>query len=357
MDYADQRRRRRQPGTRHPGWDRFTWDGDTLENWVPGHLIESETHRLIADINSRPEWQRASLRQDPETVQTLRQSGFLFDVSHHAVPASQTAPPSTVTPPPAVHPAEPFPARPGQAAVPQPAAPQPAAPPPQPRVAADRLAAPAGPSRFPRPKQRRTWLILAAALSFILSIALTDASAPASLALFLASIVLAISWLTAMIKAKSRASEQRPTARRRTPKAKTLQRRRSACRSRNRFQLPGEAAADGLDIGACLLQGQPPSLAVSGACSLPRQTCDRPKDFTALPVSLLPPAVGPHDGLIFARERNRRWSISGSMVVTARHETAARSHCSWHYHVASLRRGDLHGGEGPGEFQYLPGLR
>jgi hypothetical protein len=68
-----------------PG-DRFTWDGKSLTNRVPMRL-QAELHQLAAKLNAMPAHKRATSRQDAQTVQTLRQGGYVFNPDNYVVPA------------------------------------------------------------------------------------------------------------------------------------------------------------------------------------------------------------------------------------------------------------------------------
>jgi hypothetical protein len=67
-----------------PG-DRFTWDGDSLANRVPLRL-QAELYQLAAKLNAMPAHERATSRHDPQTVQTLREGGYIFNADNYVVP-------------------------------------------------------------------------------------------------------------------------------------------------------------------------------------------------------------------------------------------------------------------------------
>jgi hypothetical protein len=67
-----------------PG-DRYTWDGDSLENYVPVEL-QAELEQLAARLNAMPAENRAACRRDAKMVQTFREGGYVFDADNCAVP-------------------------------------------------------------------------------------------------------------------------------------------------------------------------------------------------------------------------------------------------------------------------------
>lgn len=67
-----------------PG-DRFTWDGQSLGNRVPLRL-QAELHQLAAKLNAMPAQKRATSRHDIQTVQTLREGGYVFNADNYVVP-------------------------------------------------------------------------------------------------------------------------------------------------------------------------------------------------------------------------------------------------------------------------------
>jgi hypothetical protein len=66
-----------------PG-DRFTWDGESLENRVPVRL-QPELRQLAAKINAMPAQKRATSRHDIQTVQTFREGGYVFNADNYVV--------------------------------------------------------------------------------------------------------------------------------------------------------------------------------------------------------------------------------------------------------------------------------
>ncbi len=67
-----------------PG-DRFTWDGSSLENRVPVNF-QAELQQLVAKLNAMPTQKRATSRHDTQTVQTLREGGYVFNADNYVVP-------------------------------------------------------------------------------------------------------------------------------------------------------------------------------------------------------------------------------------------------------------------------------
>jgi len=67
-----------------PG-DRFTWDGKSLENRVPVRF-QAELQQFAAKLNAMPAQKRAISRHDIQTVQTLREGGYVFNADNYVVP-------------------------------------------------------------------------------------------------------------------------------------------------------------------------------------------------------------------------------------------------------------------------------
>ena len=67
-----------------PG-DRFTWDGQSLGNRVPLRL-QAELQQLAAKLNAMPAQKRATSRHDIQTVQALREGGYVFNADNYVVP-------------------------------------------------------------------------------------------------------------------------------------------------------------------------------------------------------------------------------------------------------------------------------
>jgi hypothetical protein len=69
-----------------PG-DRFTWDGRSLANRVPIRL-QAELYQLAAKLNAMPAHKRAISRQNAQTVQTLREGGYVFNTDNYVIPVA-----------------------------------------------------------------------------------------------------------------------------------------------------------------------------------------------------------------------------------------------------------------------------
>lgn len=66
-----------------PG-DRFTWDGNSLENRVPV-ASQVEIQELVANLNALPAQKRVISRRDAQMVQFFRQSGYVFNADNRVV--------------------------------------------------------------------------------------------------------------------------------------------------------------------------------------------------------------------------------------------------------------------------------
>lgn len=64
---------------------RMTWDGETMENYMPPELL-AQARGQVDKLNSLPAADRVQMRT-ADTVQTLRECGYVLDSDNRAVPA------------------------------------------------------------------------------------------------------------------------------------------------------------------------------------------------------------------------------------------------------------------------------
>lgn len=69
---------------------RFTWDGSSLENYVP-YSLQPDIRGQVRELNSLPAHKRIQMRHQ-STVQSMREFGYVFDSQSRLMPVRPDSP-------------------------------------------------------------------------------------------------------------------------------------------------------------------------------------------------------------------------------------------------------------------------